>query len=86
MPLYRRFESTGVLRRADLYIVTDIWKVVVPSCSGSSYPVAGLLEIDVGKYLLLLLLLIAIGQTPVDSSTVHIYTQTVHTIHRTEHT
>ena len=26
MLLYRRFESTGVLRHAYLYVVTDIWK------------------------------------------------------------
>jgi len=41
MLLYRRLESTGLYRRVDLYIVTDIWKVVVPSSSGSSCPIAG---------------------------------------------
>jgi hypothetical protein len=32
------------------------------------------------------LFLTAFGLTPGDSSTAHIYTQTVHRIHRTEHT
>jgi hypothetical protein len=35
--------------------------------------------------LLLLLLLSALGSTPGGSSTVHIYTQTVHRIQRMEH-
>jgi len=46
----------------------------------------------VQNFLLLIYLLTAIGLTPTDSSTVHIYTQTIHRttqwnrIPRTEHT
>jgi hypothetical protein len=37
-------------------------------------------------YIYLYLYLTAVGLTPGGSSTVHIYTQTVHRIQRTEHT
>jgi hypothetical protein len=37
-------------------------------------------------YFIIIYFLTAIGLTPGDSSTVHIYTQTVHRIQRTEHT
>jgi hypothetical protein len=39
-----------------------------------------------GKSFRITLYLTAIGLTPDGSSTVHIYTQTLHRIHRTEHT
>jgi hypothetical protein len=51
-------------------------------------PVNGIQELiyDIGTDILIYIHLTAIGLTPDGSSTVHIYTQTVHRIQRTEHT